>query len=288
MMFGDHSRARTARSVVEDVDQERTQLERHVVAVGDRLEQADVLLHEVHREVDVARAVEDYLAFGFVHERVSARDPDRLVRRVEVHSGCGCSGERLGERHEIRGRQVVRQHLEDRRRAELARVEDASSQRRENRQDPLERRPFATGEDGDVAGRRPMAAARNGTIDGFGAHRFDELAEPDHFRLVGRRHLQPDLAGPKPARSPSSSSSTAAEAAGEGRQVITTSHSSAITLGDSPHDAPASSRWLAASLLRSRTTTSRPFRTSEPASFPPTFPNPMNPTFMVRPPLDDE
>ena len=47
-----------------------------------------------------------------------------------------------------------------------------------------------------------MTTAGNGTIDGFGAHRLDELAEPNHFGLIGRRHLQPDLAGAKPGEEP--------------------------------------------------------------------------------------
>ena len=95
-----------------------------------------------------------------------------------------------------------------------------------------------------------------------------------------RRHLHPDLARSNPASRPSSASSTAAEMAGEGRQVMTASHSSAICFGDSPKVAPASISGCVAVVIGSRTTTSRPLRMSDPASLAPTLPRPMNPIFM--------
>ena len=57
-------------AVAEDVDHQRVQFEGHLVALGDGLEQADVLEHEVDREPDVARPVQDQLALGLVREQL--------------------------------------------------------------------------------------------------------------------------------------------------------------------------------------------------------------------------
>ncbi len=95
------------------------------------------------------------------------------------------------------------------------------------------------------------------------------------------------LPAESPAMTPSSASMTAEQAVGDGRQVITTSHRSAISLGESAHPAPPSRNAWAASRSRSRTIRSYPLRVRLPANFPPTLPSPMNPIRMARLPLLD-
>jgi hypothetical protein len=75
--------------------------------------------------------------------------------------------------------------------------------------------------------------------------------------------------GPIPARMPSAVSITAADAAGEGRQVMMTSQASAMAFGLSPKDAPPARNGSAALRSRSRTTRSMQLRSSVPASLPP-------------------
>ena len=89
--------------------------------------------------------------------------------------------------------------------------------------------------------------------------------------------------GPIAESSPSSASSTSADAAGVGRQVMAASQDSIIRAGLSPHSAPAARNGCAVSRSRSRTVTSSPLRSSEPASLPPTLPSPMKPIFMRAP-----
>ena len=85
---------------------------------------------------------------------------------------------------------------------------------------------------------------------------------------------------PVTASSPSSASSTSADAAGVGRQVMTASQDSIIRTGLSPQCAPASRNGRAAPRSRSRTVRSTLLRSSEPASLPPTLPSPMKPIFI--------
>ena len=84
-----------------------------------------------------------------------------------------------------------------------------------------------------------------------------------------------------PARIPSSASITSEQAAGEGRQVMIVSHSSAISLGDPAQEAPASRNGWAATGSRSRTVRSKPLRCRLPANLAPTLPNPMKPMRMA-------
>ena len=58
-------------AVGEDVDHQWVDLERDTSSISNLLEQGDVLHHKIHREVDVAAAVEDDLALGLVDERVA-------------------------------------------------------------------------------------------------------------------------------------------------------------------------------------------------------------------------
>ena len=60
---------------------------------------------------------------------------------------------------------------------------------------------------------------------------------PDLGR-IGRAHLEPDLAGPEALEQAVGPSTTAAEAAGEGRQVMTKSQASAISRGEAALFAP--------------------------------------------------
>jgi hypothetical protein len=57
---------------VEDADLKRADLQRHIHRLGVLVEQADILFHQIQREGDIARAVQDQLAFGFMHEKISA------------------------------------------------------------------------------------------------------------------------------------------------------------------------------------------------------------------------
>jgi hypothetical protein len=61
------------------------------------------------------------------------------------------------------------------------------------------------------------------------------------------------LPGPRPASTPAGPSITARTAAGDGREVITTSQSRASAAGLSPHRAPAARSSSARSRARSRT-----------------------------------
>ena len=182
--------------VAENLDHQRRDLERHGSLVGDLLEQADVLQHEVHAEGDVARAVEDHLAFRLVHEGIARRNPDRLVGGGKVHAGRLHGRQRLAQRQQIGGRQVVGHHLERRGAADLAGMQDAPAEDLEHRQHPLEDVALAAGKDRDVAGRGAVHAARYRTVDSLGAGRLDQRRQAADFGGVGGRHFQPDLARP--------------------------------------------------------------------------------------------
>ena len=93
------------------------------------------------------------------------------------------------------------------------------------------------------------------------------------------------LPGPSAPSSPSSASITAAEAAGEGRQVITMSERAASSAGLSAHAAPCARNGSAALRSRSRTVSSNPFRSRLPASLAPTLPSPTNPIFIADSPV---
>ena len=86
------------------------------------------------------------------------------------------------------------------------------------------------------------------------------------------------LPGPSPSNTPSAPSMTERTAAGEGRQVMTRSQSSASSRLVSAHSAPCSSSGRAACRSRSRTTISNPLRHKPADSLEPTLPNPMKPT----------
>ncbi len=161
MMFGECSRAPyRATPSLKIRRTKRRQLERHAVVDRQLVEQAHVLDHEVHGEVDVAAAVQYHLRFRLVHERVAGRDANALVGRVHVEAQHLRRGQRLGERHEVRRAEVVGQHLQHRRRAELAGVQDLVAEHRQHREGALEGRARAAREDRDVAGCGAVAAAR--------------------------------------------------------------------------------------------------------------------------------
>jgi len=86
--------------------------------------------------------------------------------------------------------------------------------------------------------------------------------------------------GEMPSSKPFSPSITAADAAGDGKHVITASQSRIIAAGLSPALAPWATKVATSASSKSCTTVSKPFRTSDPASFPPTLPNPMKPIFI--------
>jgi len=81
----------------------------------------------------------------------------------------------------------------------------------------------------------------------------------------------------RPLSTPFSAVSTADEAAGEGRQVITASDASAQALGESAQRAPAANKVPAESLFRSWTVSAKPLRTRLAARCAPRLPRPMNP-----------
>ena len=170
---------------------------------------------------DVARAVEDHLALGLVHEGIAGRDADRLIGGGEVHAGRLHGRQRLAQRQQIGGRQIVGHHLERRGGADPAGMQDAPAENPQHRQHPLENLTPAAGKDRNVAGRRAMHAARDRTIDGVGAawpRRAPPAARISAASVVDISSQI--LPGPMPDRMPSAPSMTAADAAGDGRQVM--------------------------------------------------------------------
>src|ERR1700733_12101158 len=63
-------------AVPEDVEHQRREFERYLVIARQLVEQADVLDHQVHGEIDIAAAIQNHLRFGLVHERVARGDAD--------------------------------------------------------------------------------------------------------------------------------------------------------------------------------------------------------------------
>ena len=125
--------------------------------------------------------------------------------------------------------------LEDRGRSEGSGVQDPAAHGGQQREDALERRALAAGEDRDVAGVRTMAAAGDRTVDRLAAERAHLLPEPAGPR-PRRWSTSPSRSVPRPSprAGPSPASSTAPDAAGVGRQVMTASAASIIRAGLSP------------------------------------------------------
>src|SRR5579862_4229035 len=73
-------------------------------------------------------------------------------------------------------------------------MEDALAEDGKERQHTLESGALAPGEDGDVTGRRPVAAARYRAVESGPAGRRDPQSEPPYLGGIGGTHLQPDLA----------------------------------------------------------------------------------------------
>ena len=84
-----------------------------------------------------------------------------------------------------------------------------------------------------------------------------------------------------PSNNPSLSSITEAEAAGDGKQVITASHFSMSVRLSIQVLAPIFVNFLTRSAFKSRTYNSTLFLKREPASLPPTFPKPIKPIFII-------
>ena len=55
-MLGELPGAISLLAVPEDLDQDRTQLDRDSAPIGERLEQPDVLVHEIHSPLDAGHA----------------------------------------------------------------------------------------------------------------------------------------------------------------------------------------------------------------------------------------
>ncbi len=123
-------------------------------------------------------------------------------------------------------------------------MQDALAEDRQQRQDALEGGAAAAGEDRDVAGGGAVAAAR---------HRAVERVAPRASTSAPRRRTSAwsvvlissqILPGLSAASTPSAASITAALAAGEGRQVITTSLAAASSRAERAAVAPASTSGL--------------------------------------------
>src|SRR5258706_2650921 len=82
---------------------------------------------------------------------------------------------------------------------------------------------------------------------------------------------------PSHASRPWAGSMTSAEAAGDGRQVMTMSTDPASSRGDAPRFAPRETNESTSASFRSRTVRSTPWRNRLPASLLPTLPRPMKP-----------
>src|SRR6185312_3394121 len=92
-------------------------------------------------------------------------------------------------------REVVGDHLEDRRAPQGPDMNDSAAHDPQRRQRLLECRTLTADENRDVTGCGAMTAARHGRIERFRARLRDPLAEPPDFTLLRRAHLQPELAG---------------------------------------------------------------------------------------------
>ena len=185
------ARAKAGFTVLEYIDDQRREFDWDMMLPRDGIEQANILADQIHGEVDVAAAVEDHLAFGFVHEAVARGDADRLIRGVHVEPGGLAHGQRLGQRDQMDGAQVVGHDLELRGGPQFARVEDPAAHGGQDRQDKFERRPFAPGEYGDVARIGAVAAARYRALHHHRASGFNQCAQPDNLAIVGRAHFEP-------------------------------------------------------------------------------------------------
>src|ERR1700722_20322709 len=75
---GEFARTVALLAVLENAKHQRRQFERHRVLVRQLIEQAHILNHQLHREIDVTAAVQDHLRFGFVYEGIARGDADRL------------------------------------------------------------------------------------------------------------------------------------------------------------------------------------------------------------------
>lgn len=76
-------------------------------------------------------------------------------------------------------------------------MEHPPAEGRKHRQDLLKGVAFASGEDGNVAGRGPMTTTRHWTVDRFGTDGEHLFTQPFHLGLIGGAHLEPDLARTK-------------------------------------------------------------------------------------------
>ncbi len=121
--------------------------------------EAEVLAGEVEREADVVAPVEDHLALGLVDEAVAGARPDHLERLRQVEPAALCQHQRLAGGDEMDEREHVRDHLDHRRAAERADVEDPAADRLEHRQVRGEDLGIAADDDGDLPGRREVNAA---------------------------------------------------------------------------------------------------------------------------------
>ncbi len=175
--------------------QQGVHLKRDTGAVGDSLKKTDVFLHKVHGERDIARAVEDHLTFGFMHEGGAGADLDRLIGGGKVHARALCRDKRLAAANQVGGGKVVGDDLENRGAADLAGVQHPAAHLGEQRQDGFKGGPVTAREDGDIAGIGPVTAARDRAIDRRAARVDDRLAKAFDLGLVGGGHFHPDLAG---------------------------------------------------------------------------------------------
>jgi tRNA-binding EMAP/Myf-like protein len=133
----------------------------------------------------LAAAVEDDLAFGFVHEAVARGNADRLIGCVHVEPQGLAHGQRFGERDKVCGAQEVRHNLELRGRTPIARVQHATAECGEHRKHAFKAFARAGGKNRDIAGIGAVAAARNRAFHEEAAAGFDQRAEAQDFCIYG-------------------------------------------------------------------------------------------------------
>ena len=108
---------------------EAGELQGHAELAAEPIGKAQVLAREVHCETDVVAAVQDQLAFGFVHEAGTGAGLDGRERLREIEATALGQHERLPRCHEVDEGEHVGDDLDDAGLAQLAHVEDGAAHR---------------------------------------------------------------------------------------------------------------------------------------------------------------
>ncbi len=75
------------------------------------LENANVLDHKIHGEIDVPASIQDHLALSFMNKVISLRYPDGFVSRFQIHASFFRRHQRLTQGSQMHRSQVVGQNF---------------------------------------------------------------------------------------------------------------------------------------------------------------------------------